>query len=243
MLDDMTVLRDAVAGYRAAATSAGLDWPAPATPSPAPPDLVHRLFDVDHVPEQLTWLQSQGWDSQRLLPDGGLTLPWPSDGDALDDLSLSIGVPFPWRHQLPLFHFEYLFYTFVLAGDHEGEIWRYEYPPDTWDAVRAAPSLAALFTQWTKGIEAGAVRLDDSTGWLMVGSGTGNDDDTIRELQERAPDLDPLAFPISMPNHPLLRTRQTECGIDPNAVTPDRAPEIMEALTDEIGAIRASLGV
>ncbi|WP_206314666.1 hypothetical protein [Streptomyces coryli] len=239
----MTVLRNAAAGYRAAATAAGLDWPEPAAPPTAAPELVHRLFDVDHVAEQLTWLQSQGWDAERLLPGGGLTLPWPADGDALDDLSLSIGVPFPWRQQLPLFHFEYLFFTFVLAGDHEGEIWRYEIPPDTWDAVPAAPSLAALFSQWTRGIETGAVRLDPSSGWLMVGSGTGNDYDTIRELQELDPGLDPLAFPISMPNHPLLRARQAAAGVDTSCVTPERAPEIMEELMDEIAAVRGALGV
>ena len=68
------------AGYRAAATAAGVAWPdhAEAAGGQAP-ELVYRLFDVDHVAEQLIWLQSQGWHSRRLLPDGGWVLPWPTD--------------------------------------------------------------------------------------------------------------------------------------------------------------------
>jgi hypothetical protein len=60
---------------------------------------------LDHVAEQLTWLQSLGW-SERVLPDGGWLVPWPTDGgEALENLSLSLGTPFPWRNQLTLFHF------------------------------------------------------------------------------------------------------------------------------------------
>ncbi|MET9381375.1 hypothetical protein ABZY09_09820 [Streptomyces sp. NPDC002928] len=244
MLDDMSVLREAVAGYRVAATAAGLTWPKAAAASEGqPPELVHRLFDVERIPEQVTWLMSQGWEG-RLLPGGGLVMPWPTDGGALDDLSLSIGVPFLWRHQLPLFHFEHVYFTIVLTGDHEGEIWRYTIPPDTWDAARAATSLASLFTTWTRAIEVGFVHHDsEHNRWLTVGDGSGNDDDTIRKLQQLAPGLDPLTFPIYMPDHPLTRARQVECGVDMSSVDEDRAPEIMEELLDEIDAIRASIGL
>ena len=93
MLDDMGVLRDAVAAYRAAATAAGIAWPDHAGPDGGPaPDLVRRLFDVDHIAEQLNWLESRGWESQRFFPNGGFLLPWPTDaGGSLDDLSFSIG--------------------------------------------------------------------------------------------------------------------------------------------------------
>ena len=64
-------------------------------------------------------------------------------GASLSDLAGSVGTPFPWRRQMPLFRFSVVVFTFVLEGDHEGEIWRYEIGPDHWDTVRAAPSLAA----------------------------------------------------------------------------------------------------
>src|SRR5436190_5780446 len=81
MLDEMPVLRDAAQGYRAAATAAGVAWPQRAdTQGAHPPDLVYRLFDVDHIPEQLSMLESQGWDSSMLFPDGGDLQPWPTDG-------------------------------------------------------------------------------------------------------------------------------------------------------------------
>ena len=98
----------------------------------------------------------------------GWRMPWPEGGDALDYLGLSIGTPFPWRQQLPLFFFDAVLYTFVLAGDHEGEIWRYEISPDAWDSVRAATSLATLFDQWTRGIAAGVVVYDEQSKWLLV---------------------------------------------------------------------------
>jgi hypothetical protein len=156
MLDKLPDLRDAAEAYRSAAVAAGLPWPAATAPGQADgtaPDLVRRIFAVDHVPEQLTWLRAQGWDAGRLFPDGGWLLPWPTEGDeALRNLSFAIGTPFPWRQQIPLFHFEIIVYTFVLVGEHAGEIWRYEASPDAWDSVRAATSLAALFTQWTSGV-------------------------------------------------------------------------------------------
>ncbi|MEV6811827.1 hypothetical protein [Micromonospora sp. NPDC051296] len=239
MLDDMRVLRDAVAEYRVAATAAGITWPERAEPPGGqPPGLVYRLFDVDHVAEQLTWIESQGWHLQRLLPNGGWVMPWPTDGgEALENLSFSIGTPFPWRHQLPLFHFDVLLYTFVLAGEHEGEIWRYEIAPDARDPVRAATSLAALFTEWTKGIAADVVVYNDLNGWLQVGDGARRD---IDMLLERVPDLDPLAFPVSMPEQPLLRARQRECGVDMTCI--DRGFDCHEELLDAIAATRASLG-
>lgn len=237
MLDEMRVLRDAVQQYRVAATAAGLTWPAQAAPGGPPPESVYRLFDVPRVAEQLSWLQSQSWDA-RLLPNGGYVLPWPQDGgEALESLAFSIGTPFPWRRQMPLFHFDFLLYTFVLAGDHEGEIWRYEIAPDAWDVVRAAPSLAALFTEWTKGIAAGVVVYRDHTGWLQVGDGVHRD---IDMLLERMPHLDPLAFPVSMPEQPLLRDRQRECGVDMDCI--ERGFDCHETLLDEITATRAALG-
>jgi hypothetical protein len=49
-------------------------------------------------------------------------MPWPSHGgEELDMLAYAIGVPFPWKQQLPLLNVEQLVYTFVLAGEHEGE--------------------------------------------------------------------------------------------------------------------------
>ncbi|MER6982507.1 hypothetical protein ABT317_37465, partial [Streptomyces carpinensis] len=178
-----------------------------------------------------------------LLPNRGWLLPWPADAnEALTYLSLSVGVPFSWRHQLPLFHFEYLIYTFVLAGDHEGEIWRYEIAPDAWDAVRAAPSLAALFTEWAKGLAAGVVYLNDLDGFLAVGERSHGRRD-VDVLLERTPTLDPLAFPVSMPDQPLLRERQVACGVDMSCVGADRRFERFEALNEEIDAVRASLGV
>ncbi|MGW3152444.1 hypothetical protein ACWDG1_49405, partial [Streptomyces sp. NPDC001177] len=213
---------------RAAATAAGLPCPAAIAVPPGGrvPEVVHQLFGVNHVAEQLTWFQSQGWHAGRPLPDGGWVLDWPKDGDeALDPLALSIGTPFPWRHQMPLFHFEFLIYTFVLAGEHEGEIWRYEIAPDAWDAVRAATSLAALFTEWTNGIAAGVIRHDDRNGWLCVG--------------EDAPDSP--AFPVSLVGDPLLRERQRACGVDMACI--GRGFDSHEELLDAISATRARLGM
>ncbi len=242
MLDEMRVLRDAAQGYRAAATAAGIAWLERAdTQDAQPPDVVYRLFDVDHVPEQLIWLESQGWDSSRLFPNGGDLQPWPTDGTAgesLNMLSVSVGTPFHWRHQIPIFLFGVYLYTFVLEGDHEGEIWRYLISPDAWDPVRAAPSLAALFTQWTGGIAAGVVFYSEVSRCLLVG------DPTIRvtfdDLWQRAPDLDPFAFPYDLPE-PLLRERQRECGVDLDCI--DRGFECWEELLDDTLAVRASLGV
>jgi hypothetical protein len=62
MLDDMPVLVAAARSYRAAAAAAGVAWPEQdGTHGGPPPTVAYRLFDVDHVPEQLTWLQSQGF--------------------------------------------------------------------------------------------------------------------------------------------------------------------------------------
>ncbi|TNH22078.1 hypothetical protein FHG89_29930 [Micromonospora orduensis] len=228
MLDDMRVLRDAVRGYRVAATAAGLDWPGEIeSPTEQPPEQVRRIFDVDHVAEQLCWLQSQRWPHRRLLPNAGWRMPWPEDADALDYLGLSIATPFPWRQQLPLFHFDFALFTFVLAGEHEGEVWRYEISPDAWDSVRAAPSLATLFDQWTRGITTGAITYDGSSGWLVV------------EEPGLAPGLDPLAFPVAPIEETLLRARQRECGVDMTAV--EDGFEYNEKLLDAIDAAKASL--
>jgi hypothetical protein len=172
-------------------------------------------------------------------PEGGGILPWPTDAqESLDSLSFSFATPFPWRHQLPLFRFSDIVYTFVLAGDREGEIWRYESRPDTWDSMRAATSLAALFTEWTKGIDAGVVRYGQYVHWLEVG---GDAQDPFDVLLVRAPDLDPFAFPVSVPyeHEPLLRQRQRECGVDMDRIY---RPECHKELLDAIDATLASLG-
>jgi hypothetical protein len=235
MLDDMRVLRTAVDEYRAAATAAGVAWPDRAAASRPPPDLVYRLFDVDHLAEQLIWLVSQGWDSQPLLPEGGGLLPWPTDaGEPLDSLSFSFATPFPWRHQMPLFHFGEMVYTFVLAGEREGEIWRYEFRPDTWDSVRAATSLTTVFNEWTKGIATGVVGYGPHVPWLQVGDAG----DPFSVLVGRSPELDPFAFPVSISDEPLLRARQRECGVDMDRIY---RPEYHKELLDAIAATRASL--
>ncbi|PPA62136.1 hypothetical protein BAW75_00535 [Micromonospora chalcea] len=240
MLDDMRVLRDAVAEYRAAATAAGLDWPEHAeAPAGQPPGSVYRIFGVDHVAEQLAWFQSQNWPPRRLLPNGGWIMPWPADGgEELDTLAISIGTPFPWRHQVRLFNFEHLVYTFVLAGEYEGEIWRYEFTPDVWGSARAATSLAALFTGWTKGIAAGAVVHDDLNGWLQVRE---DGQDEVAVLRERVPDVDFLTFPVYVADESLLRARQRECGVDMDCI--ERGFDCYEELSDTVRATRRSLGI
>lgn len=198
------------------------------------------LFAVDQVAEQLTWLQAQGWDTGRLFPNGGWLLGWPADaGETLDNLSFAIGTPFPWRHQMPLFHFEDIVYTFVLSGEHEGEIWRYEASPDAWDAVRAATSLAALFNQWTAGISSGVISCREPGQWLLVGADA---EDPFQLLIDRAAELDPVAFPESVPPtwFPQLRQRQRECGVDMECI--ERGPECQFELLDAIAALLVSLG-
>jgi hypothetical protein len=243
MLDDMRVLRDAAQAYRAAATAAGLVWPEPADTQVPDLDLVYRLFDVDHVPEQLNWLESQGWDSGTPFPNRGHLLSWPTNDDtarhSLNMLSFAVATPFHWRHQIPMFYFSGdVVYTFVLEGDHEGEIWRYLISPDLWDPVRAAPSLAALFTEWTKAITAGVLYLERGNYLLVVeDSGIPRAFDVLRQ---RAPDVDPFAFPDDIPE-PVMRERQRECGVDLDCI--DRGFECKEELLDDILAVRASLGL
>lgn len=245
MLDEMRVLRDAAQGYQAAATAAGLVWPELGDTQGAQPpdlDLVYRLFDVDHVPEQLSWLESQGWDSSLLFPEVGYLLPWPTDDTAresLDVLVWSVGTPFHWRHQIPLFQFNNYVFTFVLDGDHEGEIWRYLISPDLWDPVRAAPSLAALFTTWTNGIAAGVVYHPEPDEWLVVGE-PAEITHPFDVLRQQAPDLDPLAFPIDIPA-PVMRERQQESGVDLDCI--DRGLECQGELLDAVLAVQASLGL
>jgi hypothetical protein len=237
MLDDVPALRDAVESYRAAATAAGIVWPDPDPSGGQPPDLVYRLFDVDHVPEQLVWLYSQGWQTRRLLPGGAWLRPWPVNAsEPFNSLRLAIGTPFPWRHQMPLFDSELVLYTVVLAGDHRGEIWRYENDVDAWASVRAAMSLAALFTEWARGIEAGVVFYEHHLRWLQVGKDTN---DPFNAILERAPDLDPFAFPVDISQEDLLRARQLECGVDLDCI--DRGFACYEELMNTIDATRASL--
>ncbi|MFC7278957.1 hypothetical protein ACFQS1_33755 [Paractinoplanes rhizophilus] len=147
MLDEMRVLRAAIQNYRAAVTAAGVPWPeAGATQDAQPPDLdlIHRVFDVDHLPEQLSWFRFEGWDPRWPCPVDGELEPWPTDArttrESLSVLCFAIATPFPWRRQIPLFRFDPYVFTFVLDGDHEGEIWRYLISPDLYDPVRAAPA-------------------------------------------------------------------------------------------------------
>jgi hypothetical protein len=240
VLDDMQVLRVAVAGYRAAAIGAGATWPDDASPGGGQTPDLNRLFDVDHVAGQVVWLASGGLAPAAPLPEGGALVPWTTDpGEWLDYLSFAIATPFPWRNQLPLFAFDHLVFTFVLAGDREGEIWRYEIDPDVWGAVRAATSLAELFNTWSEGIAAGVVVHRELDGWLHV-----RDDvpDPFALLLEAAPELDPFAFPvfIAITHEPLLRARQRESGVDLDCVA--RGAECQEQLLDAIAAARASLG-
>jgi hypothetical protein len=155
MLDDMRVLRRAVESYRAATTAAGVPWvDEEDRVDGLPVDALCRIFDVDHIAEQPIWLNTQGLPYGRVLPDGAFPLVWNKADDLLGYLSFAVGIPFHWRHQLPLFFIDHLVFTFVLTGDNHGEIWRYQIDADDWNPVRAAPSLAALFTEWTKGFAA-----------------------------------------------------------------------------------------
>jgi len=243
MLDDMRALRNAAEAYRAAATAVGLVWPDPADAQGAQSpdiDLVRRLFDVDHVPEQLIFPQSQGWDAGTPFPNRGYLLPLPTHDTArhsFNMLSFAVGTPFHWRHQVPIFYFSGdVVFTFVLEGEHEGEIWRYLISPDQWDPVRAAPSLAALFTEWARGITAGALYLETGN-YLLVEEGDGRAFDVLRR---RAPGIDPFAFSDDIPQ-PLMRERQRECGVDLDCI--DRGFECKEELLNDVLAVRATLGL
>ncbi|MFJ8577257.1 hypothetical protein [Micromonospora sp. NPDC093277] len=237
MLDDIDVLRAAVAGYRAAATATGVPWPDGGDRNEGlPADVLCRVFDVDRIPEQLLWLRSHGLPVELVLPDGAFLLKWNDAEELLEYLSFSVAIPFHWRHQLPLFFTDHLLFTFVLAGDNAGEIWRYQIDADDWNPMRAAPSLAALFTQWTNGFAAEAYSRSPYDNWLHIGYDGG---DPIDLLLER--DLDPLAFPVyvSLGTHEgLIRARQRECGVDI-----DRADEFesLEELQEAIAAACASL--
>lgn len=237
MLDDMPVLRGAVEAYRTAATAAGVPWPDDGDRRDRLPlDVLCQVFDVDHIAEQPIWLRSQGWLYERVLPDGAFMLPWTDADELLNYLSFAVATPFHWRHQLPLFFIDHLVFTFVLTGDREGEVWRYQIDADDWNPVRAAPSLATLFTEWTKGFAANVYDRSPYDSWLHIGYGGRDPFDMLRE---RA--LDPFAFPVRISSYPhadLIRARQRECGVDA-----DRADqfESHEELLDAIDAARASL--
>lgn len=240
MLDDMSVLREAVASYRAAATRAGVAWPGDTVPGGWRLADIQRFFDVDRVAEQVTWLVSSALTPGTPLPEGGALVPWTTDpAQWLDYLSFAIATPFPWRNQLPLFSFDQLVFTFVLTGDHEGEIWRYEIDPDVWGTVRAATSLAVLFDTWTKGIAAGVVVYRELDRRLVVGNDVT---DPFAVLLE-TPQLDAFAFPVpvTIRHEPVLRARQRESGVDMDCIA--RGAECQERLLDAIAAARVSLGL
>jgi hypothetical protein len=236
MLDDMPVLRDAVEAYRAAATAAGVPWTDDGDRSDGLPlDVLHRVFDVDHIAEQLIWLRSQRWLYEPVLPGGAYMLPWTNADELLGYLSFAVATPFHWRQQLPLFFTDHLVFTFVLAGGREGEVWRYQIDSDDWNPVRAALSLATLFTEWTSGFAATVYDRPPYDSWLHIGY---DGRDPFDVLRERA--LDPFAFPVHISSYPhagLIRARQQECGVDV-----DRADqfEAHEQLLDAIDAARAS---
>jgi hypothetical protein len=241
MLDDMRVLRDGVEGYRAAATAAGVPWvDEEDRVDGLPVDVLCRVFDVDRIAEQPIWLNSQGLPYGRVLPDGAFPVMWNQAGELLDHLSFAVGIPFHWRHQLPLFMHDHIVFTFVLAGEREGEIWRYQIDPDDWNPVRAAASLAALFTEWTNGFAADVYVRSPYDSWLHVGEGQR---DPVGLLVER--DLDPFAFPvyISQYSHQeLLRARQLGCGVDvARADQPERQEELLDAIARAVASLDGGL--
>ncbi|NYH41087.1 hypothetical protein HNR22_000814 [Micromonospora jinlongensis] len=216
MLDDMGVLRSAVGDYRAAATAFGAAWRAEGDRIEGlPVDELCRIFDVDRIADQPIWLNTQALPSARVLPDGAYPLVWDKAETLLGYLSFAVGIPFNWRHQLPLFICEHIVFTFVLAGHNEGEIWRYQIGADDWNPVRAAPSLATLFTEWNRGFAANVYFHSPYDSWLHVGDAENDQRDPFDVLLERG--LDPFSFPvdISQWSHgDLLRARQLECGVD-----------------------------
>ncbi len=237
MLDDMSVLRPAVEAYRAAATAAGVPWPDAGERNDRPSrDVLCRVFDVDRIPDQPVWLVSEALPYERVLPAGAHVLSWADPDGLLDYLSFAVGVPFDWRHQIPLFSADHLVFTFVLSGDREGEIWRYQVGADDWNPVRAAPSLVALFTEWTRGFAANVYDRSPYDSWLHIGYAGG---DPFDLLVKRG--LDPFAFPVDISAYSQegpLRARQRDCGVDV-----DRADlfEAHEELLDAVDAARAAL--
>jgi hypothetical protein len=101
------------------------------------------------------------------------------------------------------------------------------------------PPAGALLTEWANGIAAGVVVYRDLDKWLHVGDHVH---DPFDVLLERAPDLDPVAFPVSVPytRQPLLRARQRDCGVDMDGI--DRGAHCQMELLDAIAATQASLG-
>lgn len=241
MLDDMRVLRSAVAGYRVAATEAGVLWrDEDGRTDGLPLDELSRVFDVDRIPEQPVWLNTQALPYARVLPGAAFPLVWDQADELLGYLSLAVGVPFHWRRQLPLFREDHIVFTFVLAGDNEGEIWRYQIDADDWNPVRAAPGLAALFTEWTNGFAGRVYVRSPYDGWLDVGDGAHDQRDPVDVLLER--DLDPFAFPVYISQYPhkdLLRARQRECGVDAaRADDPERHEELLDAVDAALASLR-----
>jgi hypothetical protein len=241
MLDDMHVLHRAVEGYRAAATAAGVPWlDAEDRTDALPVDVLCRVFDVDRIAEQPIWLHTQGLPYGRVLPDGAFPLMWNKADELLGYLSFAIGIPFHWRHQLPLFMHDHVVFAFVLAGDLEGEIWRYQIDADDWNPARAASSLAALFTEWTNGFAADVYVRSPYDSWLHVGDGEHDQRDPVDVLLER--DLDPFAFPVYISRYShkaLLRARQLECGVDADrADQPERQEELLDAIDGALASLR-----
>lgn len=130
----------------------------------------------------------------------------------------------------------------MLAGEHEGEIWRFGIDADSEGAHRAANSLASLFDQWTEAIGLGALAKAFPDGeWLSIGGGTGGSDwDQAAMLSGHG--LDPAAFPVWFSSdHPELRDWQAACGVDLEQI--DRDFEAQEELLDEAETILTGLGL
>ncbi|MFG3343320.1 hypothetical protein [Glycomyces sp. NPDC048151] len=239
MLDEIPVLRAAAERYRDAAIAAGQPWPAPAAPDPNPPlDLARKVFDTDHLPEQLLWIQNLGWHDRHFV-NGCSMEPWPTHDSvrtAFDFLVLAAGVPFNWRRQIPLFFHDEIVFMFVLDGDRVGEIWRYEIDVDNFGtAIRAATSLATLFDQWTAGLASGLFSYSPDLGWFST-SGNGG-----TEEFDLYPGLDVLAFPVYIGQEPWLRERQRACGVDTAAA--ERDFDEHEQAIDEAEAVYRSLAL
>lgn len=233
----MSTLDDAVGRYRDAVTAMGLAWRDGVAPTEDEVAFARRLFDVDTIPDDVVGLYELIEVEALVLPEVGYLLGWPASSQALVELGASIGVPFPWRWQMPVFNFERIFYTVVLAGPHAGEVWRYDVDVDAEEgAVRAAPDLATLFDQWADGIAAGM--LHNEEGFVMCNEEHLNPpiEPSAARFRESNPPLDMRAFPLPVFDEPDLAAWQQECGVDPDAFIDTIAT--WEALDREVTAVR-----
>jgi hypothetical protein len=77
-----------------AATAAGVAWPEQIdTQGAQPPDLVYRCSTSTMSLNSCTGCDLQAWPTDDTA------------GESLNMLSISVGTPFHWRHQIPIFRF------------------------------------------------------------------------------------------------------------------------------------------